>query len=426
MLTWNLQVQQVISLCGLPISAGILGDSKSVAEGSHAANLGHKTIEELVSKSEEENGLGASWADFRDKMRAAVYQQQFSISELNYQDIIAQVDSVHSLLGYMPNDAYEFHSAREKSLSAEIEQLKRDMAIAKQDHKEKLREMMVQISDEVEKVNAAKAHAESLTKSHNLAMKAASEEAAGQVAAVEAKGREALEAARIQAQAEYESKLGKISAELTEKIGLAESHKAEAQAQLAAIEARIESGDLVSKDTVDEIQARLASSLLDVTQAKGETDELREELEKAELSKRLSAETIIKQKDDIAELQGHIEALNGQVREVLQDKASSPVYAVLTERVEHWKEMYNESRAELDDVKSKLTESEVSVKLMKGRYTALKEDGKRYTTKLEASKKMMAVSKGLMEEIIARQKRVIFALGVALSISVVGFFVQYL
>src|SRR5690606_22624500 len=126
-LSWDLQVQQVITFADLAVNDSLLNETVALNPSSKPHELGHENLREFVTRSQEENGLGLKWDDFYPKMSSLVYRNHYAMHQRDHQEINALVEDATKILGHRPIDVAEYHAAKERALQLQIQTLQRDM-----------------------------------------------------------------------------------------------------------------------------------------------------------------------------------------------------------------------------------------------------------------------------------------------------------
>lgn len=156
---WNTIVELVLSHAGLPLTIAIATDPQYKIPNnapSLALDLGHETLQDLITRPSESNGLGMSWKAWTDHVKATILAERYSIrpQDISVKKLIQHDKEVTEHLGRYAGTSSEWHATRVK-----IEQLEyRTMASRISAQSRKHREMGRKI---LEKYSAA---ASSLTK----------------------------------------------------------------------------------------------------------------------------------------------------------------------------------------------------------------------------------------------------------------------
>lgn len=382
MLSWDVQVQQALALCGLHISDALLGDNVAPSMNSHAKLLGHETIESLVSKPHSEDGLNLSWSEFRAQMFALVYRTKLAIEESSYQEINLMVKDATETLGHPPVNAAEYHRAKESVLKSNIVSIQKDS-------KARIDDLQDRNKDLIRDLNAEKASANEM----RVARQALMEETASRIQqmtrelAIKQDGYERDANDKIaqelkKAEAIFNQNLAAAKSEMADQIRSVQSDMAEAEAALSQVTGRIEAGELIEASRLVELSARIEQAKEAEAALRNQMIGINDLLTQANKRADLLEDEKVMLHSTIKNMAEQMAMLEQRMREQVEDKMSSSEFAVLHERLQVRKEEFeaqglllSETGLKLDDVTHKLTEANNAISQLRGRFAQVKQLG---------------------------------------------------
>lgn len=383
-LSWDMQTQQIFALCGLSVSTAILEDGAEPLLGSHAANLGHKTVRELIESSEDSNGLGLSWDEFKPKLSARVFRDKFAIQESDYVEINNLVEDVSSELGRMAHDAAEFHGTKNRILMSKIEQIRIDSEANQKSLQETQRNLIKENTRLTEENRNNKEKLGSLSEESAKKIQDAYREAAKKIEENEQLVESQKQEMRRKIEQETEEQMDRAKGEMAAKIQKTEAQMLRVQSELSAIQSQIESGELVKKERVGTLMADLEKAVSQELMAKRSADDLRSNI--ATMESRIKKITAEKGQVEakLSETSKHIQGLEDQLRDSLETRLNGPEFAIFQERLAHMRESNTLLSAEVDAKSLLLEKAETERNQATGRYQELHREGKSYTESLKA------------------------------------------
>jgi myosin heavy subunit len=382
MIPWDLQVQQALALCGLHVSDTLLSENVAPSAASHARQVGHETIESLVSKPISEDGLNLNWTEFRAQMFALVYRTKLAIEESNYVEINAMVKEAAEILGHPPVNAAEFHHAKESVLHTTIANLQRESKTRIDDLQDRTKDLMRELNAE-----------KSVVAELRTARQSALEESASRIQqmtrelAVKQDGYEREASNRIteelkKAEASFSKKLSAAQAEMASQIRDAQNERQEAERALIAVTGRIEAGELVEKSRLIELSERLETAKMQEAALGRQMIEINDLLTQAH--KR--ADLLLDEKNALTNTIEHMAVemavLEQRMREQVEDKMSSSEFAVLHERLQVRKEEFEAQAVLLSETITQRDEARHSISQLRGRFAQVKQMGSEHHKKM--------------------------------------------
>lgn len=379
--SWDMVVQKAATLCGLTVSEAMLAPIAPLF-GSHAANLGHATLESLVSKPEGEDGLGLDWNDFQLKAKAFVYRAKFAMNDSSFEDILEQVDQASKLIGRLPGDATEFHGAKQKALNDNIIEMRREYTARIEESQSKTNELMRNLDKANTEVVDLKAATKTLQQDSAARIQQVTREMALRAEQVEQEAAQELLNERKRLEAEFHERTASERAAFEAKIETAIQSRQVAEQAVEAYKHRIEAGDLVDSAVLVELNTKLEAAKLAEehirTQILDLNDQLTQSQKRAEL---LKEENGIYQLN-INELNQQISQLESQMRELVEQKSGTAEFAVLHERLEIRKQEVEKLRNELKAENIARRRAENGLAQVTGKFEQMKAQGTTMIQKL--------------------------------------------
>lgn len=382
MLSWDVQVQQALALCGLHISDTLLGDNVAPSANSHAKLLGHETIESLVSKSINEDGLNLNWSDFRAQMFALVYRTKLAIEESSYQEINLLVKDATETLGHPPVNAAEYHRAKETVLKSNIASIQKDTKARIDDLQDRNKDLMRDLNSEKAAVTEMRAARQTLMEETASRIQQMTRELAIKQDGYEREANDKIASELKKAEATFNQTLAAARVDMAEQISAVQAEMSEAERALSQVTSRIESGELIEAsrlvelstriDQARDIEAALRNQMIGIndllTQANKRADLLDDE-------KGMLHSTIKNMAEQMA-------MLEHRMREQVEDKMSSSEFAVLHERLQVRKEEFEaqgealgQTVLKLEESSRKLDEANIYIGQLRGRFAQVKQLG---------------------------------------------------
>lgn len=382
MLSWDVQVQQALALCGLHVSDTLLGENVAPSASSHAKMLGHETIESLVSKPIIEDGLNLNWSEFRAQMFALVYRTKLAIEESSYQEINLLVKDATEILGHAPVSAAEYHRAKESVLKSNIATLQKDSKARIDDLQDRNKDLIRELNVEKATVSEMRTARQVLMEETASRIQQMTRELAIKQDGYEREANEKIAQELSRAEAKFSQAMAAATADMGEQIRAAQVQVTEAEQALAKVTMRIESGELVEASCLVELSTRIehakeAEAALH-RQMIGINDLLTQANKRADLledEKGMLHSTIKNMAEQMA-------MLEQRMREQVEDKMSSAEFAVLQERLQVRKEEFEaqgrvlaQANQKLEHTLQKLEEANTAINQLRGRFAQVKQLG---------------------------------------------------
>lgn len=382
-LSWDMQVQQVAGLCGLSVTQSILEGDAAPIPGSHADNLGHKSLRQLVESSSDTNGLGVKWEDFEEKLTARVYRDRFAIQESDFTEINKLVNDVKSELGRMPHDASEFHGTKQKVLLEKIESIKSDFEANNKSMQETQRQLMKQNTQLSEETQKMKLRMDEALNESAMKIQEAYREAARKIEESELLAETQKAALQQELENQSKQKIAQAEKEYKDKLKESEQALASVQSDLSALENKIASGELVNRETISVLKADLERAVSEELKAKRLSDELRGTISSLEKTIDQMNDATIQEINKHNETRKHIEELESQLRESVENRLKGSEYAIYQERLVQMREKNTALSAEIESKNMLLEKAEAQRNELNGRYEEYRSEGSKYTQKLQ-------------------------------------------
>lgn len=334
MLSWDLQVQQALAVCSISVSEVLLNDEMALPASSHAAQLGHTTLQSLVTKPEVEDGLGLDWNDFKAKMHALVFRSKYSIEESNFAEINAMVADVSKIVGRMPATAAEFHNAKQSVLETTIKNLQRENKVRLDDLHERNKELMHNLNTEKSTVLELRANNKTLMEESQARIQQMTRELAVKQDGYERDAKASITQEVQKAEAAFKLRLADAQTDMEVQIKEAQEDRREAEMALASLTRRIEAGELIESSKLLELQLKIENAQNVENVLRDQMIKLNDELTQANKRVELIHEDNKAKQETINTMQSHISMLEMRMREQVEDKMGSSEFAVLNERLE--------------------------------------------------------------------------------------------
>lgn len=382
-LSWDMQAQQIAGLCGLSSSSAILEEDAKPLPGSHADNLGHKTVRSLIESSAEKNGLGMSWDEFRPKLTARAYRDKFAIQENDYLEINSLIEDVKTELGRMPYDAAELHATIQKMLVSKIEQIKSEAEVNLKSLQEKQHNLIKENTRLSEESRSHQARMDSVAEESARKIQDAYREAAKKIEENEQQAEAKREELKKQLEIESQESMKKLRAEMAEKMQRAEADILRVQNELNQVNAQIASGDLIKKEKIETLTADLERAVSQELIAQRTAEDLRSTI--ASLESRIEQMTTERSEFEakLDDASAHIQELEGQLHGAMESRLNGPEFAIYQERLAHMREKNTQLSADLDAKTMLLEKAESERDQAKGRYQELHREGKAFVDNLQ-------------------------------------------
>jgi hypothetical protein len=375
MLPWDLQTQQVLSFAGMVISEALLADTIPMASSGNAAQLGHASLKDLVTRPENEEGLGLEWADFSAKMSALISRQKYAIQERDFKEINALVDDATLILGHKPVDVGEFHSAKQRALQDQVSTMQREFQIRTQDIQEKN-------SGLVRSLTEAQSEISGLHQANTVMMQEAADRISGmtremalnqEVFEQKANTRVQNEASRLED--EFNQKLARKQSELGIEMRDADNKRMLAESRMTELQLRIDRGELISAESLREAEMRLDESRNAEVTLRNQLLEMNSALTEAQKTIHALRDHNGDLSAEVDQLNKHVGNLEARIRDIIEDKLGSSEFAVLQERLS----MIRAERDQIDgDLKTQRGVNEKqsrSLSELRGRFQQMRQVG---------------------------------------------------
>lgn len=382
MLSWDVQVQQALALCGLHASDTLLGDNVAPSANSHAKLLGHETIESLVSKPLNEDGLNLNWSEFRAQMFALVYRTKLAIEESSYQEINLLVKDATEILGHPPVNAAEYHRAKESVLKSNIATIQKDSKARIDDLQDRNKDLIRDLNAEKATVVEMRTARQALMEETASRIQQMTRELAIKQDGYEREANEKIAQELKKAEGKFAQAMAAASADMGEQIRAAQREMAEAESALARVTSRIESGELVEASCLVELNTRIEHAKETETALRNQMIEINDLLTQANKRADLLDDEKGMLHSTIKNMAEQMAMLEQRMREQVEDKMSSAEFAVLQERLQVRKEEYEaqgrvlaQANQKLEQTSQKLDEANVSINQLRGRFAQIKQLG---------------------------------------------------
>lgn len=374
-LSWDTQAQQISALCGLSLSPAILDEGASPLAGSHADNLGHKTVRSLVESPHDKDGLGLVWDEFKAKLAARVYRDKFAIQESDFIEINNLVEDVNGELGRMAHDAAEFHGTKHKMLMARITQVQIDAEANQKSLQETQHNLIKENTRLTEENRENQARMESVIEESAKKIQDAYREAAKKIEENEQLVESQKQELKRQLELDSENQIKLVKSEMEEKIQKSEAEMLRVQSELSSVKAQIAAGDLVKKEAISALSEDLEKAIDQELMAKRAADELRSNIVTLESHIKKVTDEKGQVENKLAETNKHIQGLEDQLRDSMETRLNSPEFAIFQERIAHMREKNTVLSAEVDAKTLLLEKAEKERNQAKGRYQELHREG---------------------------------------------------
>lgn len=115
-LPWNLRVPLIVQTLGLgySIDSKLFDKDQVLPRGSIGRKMGFTSLGEVISTSESDGGLGITWSDWTNDIRAYSYKKAFGIYLESRDDVLTEFKSVTDALGHSPVTLDEYSKARDE------------------------------------------------------------------------------------------------------------------------------------------------------------------------------------------------------------------------------------------------------------------------------------------------------------------------
>lgn len=383
-ISWELQVQQALSLCGIHISDALLSGDIVPSANSHASLIGHKTLESLVSKPFNEDGLNLNWSEFKAQMFALVYRTKLAIDESSYVEINARVKDATEILGHPPVNAAEFHRAKETVLQSTIASITKESKARVDDLQERNKDLIRELNSERAVVGEMRAAQKTAMEESASRIQQMTRELAVKQDGYEREAKEKITVEVARAEASFNQRLAAAQADMASQILSAQAERKEAEDALVEITARIEAGELIEASRLVEMNVRL-------DQAKDTEAALRRQM--LEINDKLiqsdkRADLLVADKESlmatIDSMSVQMAMLEQRMREQVEDKMSSSEFAVLHERLQVRKEEFEAQSVLLASVTKERDDAIQAISQLRGRFAQLKQVGSEHFGKMAA------------------------------------------
>jgi hypothetical protein len=375
--SWDMLVSKVFNYCGIAVSEGFLVNYVvTPSPTSVAGQLGHLTMESLVSKPESEYGLGQDWAEFKQKAIALVYRGKYALSSsADYLEIIDQVEDTTKILQRAPGDAAEFHSAKEKALNDNIIEMRRDHETKMTDARDRQHEMTRSLDKVKAQVISLEASTQSLKQDSAARIQQITRDMAKQAEQLEKDHSQRVKDACLVIEQECEQKIAAEKLKFEGLVAAAVAERESAQQAVNEYKNRVSSGDLVEASVLEALNGKLEEAVSAESAVRGKFMELSDEL--TQTHKRLEL-----MGDENTLLQSKIDGLNEQIsqleismRELVEARSGSTEFAVLHERLDMRMQEIVKLKTELEKELKARKKAEGAVAVWKDRFLQLRAQG---------------------------------------------------
>lgn len=372
-LPWDLGVQQVIKLAGLTINDDICAQGIKTLASSHAAQLGHATLESFVSSSYENDGMALDWTDFSKRMLALSSRQRLMIGDdIGYPEINARVSDAEKILGRAPRTGSEYHEAIKSKLRQDFDRLKAETDARFAQMESNVKTMVRDLSDANDREAQAKAEARRISAECATRIQEINRETAQLAEGYERQADKAVSDARVEFERESEALSSSLRAEMASALSAASSAKAQIEGQLAAIQNKVATGELVSRSVVMDLEAQLAAIKVTEGELRSNISAFNERVEADKVKiQSLNAEAAML-KDEIVELKAEVVEMEARNRELMTVRLGASDFAIMRERIEMRGEQVAELQAKLDHATNENIVLNSDLGRMSGRYEQLR------------------------------------------------------
>lgn len=385
--SWDMLVSKVFNYCGLAVTESFLtSDAITPALGSVAADLGHATMQELVSKPEAELGIGQDWAEFKQKAAALIYRNKYALSSsASYLEIIDQVEDTTKILKRAPGDAAEFHSAKEKALNDNIIEMRRDYEFRASQAKERHQELMKGLTASKAEVDTLRNDNQLIKQDSAARIQAITREMAQKQEQLEQQHDQKVKDACALVLLDCERRIADEKLKFEALVSAAVTERQVAEQAVNDYKARISAGDLIEASVLAELNAKLDEAVSAEENVRAKFLEISDELTQA--VKRIELIT-----DEKSLLQNNIDMLNEQIarletsmRDLVEQRTGSTEFAVLNDRLNMRMEEIVKLRDELEKQLNAKKKAESAVAEWKGRYQQLRAQGEGIIKRLQGN-----------------------------------------
>lgn len=115
-LPWNLKVPLIVQTLGLgySIDSRLLSKEQVLPRGSIGRKMGFSTLGEVISTEVQSGGLGISWSEWENDVKAYHYKKTFGIYFESRSDVLTEYQSVTDALGHYPVTLDEYAKTRDE------------------------------------------------------------------------------------------------------------------------------------------------------------------------------------------------------------------------------------------------------------------------------------------------------------------------
>lgn len=375
--SWDMLVSRVFSYCGIAVSeAFLINDQVVPSPSSVAGQLGHPTMESLVTKPEAEFGLDQDWAEFKQKAIALVYRGKYALSSsADYLEIIDQVEDTTKILQRAPGDAAEFHSAKEKALNDNIIEMRRDHEFKMADARERQQDLTRSLDKTKAQIISLEATTQTLKQDSAARIQQITREMAEHHEQLEKQHSQRVKDACLLIEQECERKIAAEKLAFEELVAAAVVAREEAEKAVNEYKNRLSTGDLVEASVLAALNSKLEEAVSAEAAVRGKFMELSDEL--TQTHKRLEI-----MGDENSLLQSKIDGLNEQIsqleismRELVETRSGSTEFAVLHERLDMRMKEIVKLKNDLEKELKARKKAEGAVAVWKDRFLQLRAQG---------------------------------------------------
>lgn len=380
MMSWDMQVTQVLKLCDLAPTQSILAEGATTKEGSIAASAGHKTIQALVTMPEADGGLGMDWNNFHEKASAQVALTRYQLpSNLTYQEINNQVADCASVLGRLPETAAEFNMTVQKILKGRISEQDREHAASRAESDARVRGLMRELADETQKVVTMGTELKQVRDECTNRIQTMTHEMALRMESQESETSRKIQAVRAEQDACIANAVAAVRVELLRQVESAKGETASARAEVEALKGRIASGELVDATKLKDAEARVVSLQTVEQSLRDQIGVLNLQLDRSKMTEQELREANTHLESQLDNSRREMASMEAKVAELMEKRLNASDFVVLQERLNIAKAASEAYHAEALELRGQVAEHahltkemQMKISMSAGRYKELK------------------------------------------------------
>lgn len=380
---WDLTVQQVLRLAGLPISDALLAEDLVPSTGSLANQLGHETLQSLVSKSEAEDGMGQDWSDFRERLTAVVYKQKYQITENEYREINNQVEDATQILGRAPMDGSEFHGAKQKALVEKIANVERESQFRISDLTDKNSALMRDMGRKQQELETSRQETQRLSQEAAQKITDMRRETAASMERTERMAEERVSREVERMTQEKLQALAQQREEISGAVREAESKRLVVEDELRTLQRKIDAGEYVPASVLENLNARLDASGLVEVELRNQLLSFNEQLTTEQHTTHALRQEIEALRFAASDDKQQIQTLEKRLSDVIEDRLGSTEFAVLQERLQMSRSENAQLTATIGQLQHENAKLERGISQFRGAHQTLKLEGRQYCNNLK-------------------------------------------